>query len=254
MALAKATFIYHPYNITRTDLDTINIDDAEFLLGDPYEDTAAGHWLFGTDSGSLVSRQSADTLTLQNTAPTYFANYLATAGFGNALLTPYDDALAQTMCIVIQRPATGGNKMICGAFRDESQGSGIYQTGAGSTTGPNMRSWDHSAISISWPVGLDVGEWCFLALSEDYPTAKNVIAYIGGQTAVETTYGTSKTLAAGGETKIPIGNAYFNTYSAQTDVNVAEFIYFTSALNTAAIDAVYTRSKERMLNRGITLF
>lgn len=252
MALARATFLYHPYPVSRTDLPSINIDDADFLIGDPYEDDAEGHWLFGTDSGSLVSRQSADTLTLQSTAPTYFSNYLTTAGFGNALLTPYDDALAQTMCIVIQRPAAGGNKIICGAFRDESEGSGIYQAGS-TTTGPKMRVWNHSAMDIAWPSGLDVGEWCFLALSENFPTAKEEKSYIGGQTATQVTTGTSKTPATT-ETKIAIGNAYFNTYSAQTDVNVAEFIYFASALSVAQLDAVYARSRTRMENRGITLF
>lgn len=259
MALAPALFIHHSAKVLRSDLPTINPDSARPLVGNPYEADAAGHWLFSQDSACLVSRQSSDVLTLQDTPPVYASNYLTTGGFGKALLSPYDDALAQTMCVVFQRPATGGNKLFFGAFRDAQQGSGMYQTGGGSGTGPLVRSWNHSpAISIDWPDGLEVGDWVFAGISEDYPTAKKVITYIGGQTPVETVYGTSKTLAldegTGGETKVAIGNAWYGGFDNQTDVNVAEFIYYTSPLTILQFDAVYARSKTRMDNRGLELF
>lgn len=216
---------------------------------DPYEAAAAGHWLFGTDSASLTGKGGL-VLSPANTPPTFAAGYLATVAsttLKNGLLSPFDDSLEQTIAGVFQYKASG-TQMLMGALASSSEvgGDALYRDSTGYNT--NTRPGTGSKTAVVMP-GLTDGAWFFAALSY---TATGTLqrVFIGGN-ANSVTQAVNKAAAP---RKIALGNALYSASSFSDAVLCAEFIYFSSPLDDAAMKALYARSKTRLAARGITVF
>lgn len=244
-----------PFPIQRSDVPVVDISSATPILGSIAEEGAGGHWLFGGGSSSLSDLTGTQALTLQAAAPTYAEAYATVEGTaGNALLTSWTDAAVQTACFVARRVTDG--RMYTGTLKPSAAaqgGSALYLNDAtdalvittrGSSTG--------GTVDMTWPTGVDVGDWFFAAFAEDDANKKRYV-FIGGPTPTEyaQTYDGAKLLST---EKYAIGNGWNTASAYYGDVDIAEFIFYPAVSKPFAdLRGIYARSKTRLLKRGLTV-
>lgn len=168
-------------------------------------------------------------------------------GVLNGLLTAFMDSADFTLCLVIRRPAGSPEEIIAGTqspaiLRGGTIGGYAAQPDklAIVTDGLNTTYSPYTAANVA------VGDWCFVAMRS---RAMYMGGYIGSGNLVEETVGPKP---ANGD-NIAIGNAYFNHVNYDNQLEVAEALYFNSALNLSQLTEAYARSKHRMSLLGIGL-
>jgi hypothetical protein len=251
VAPALQPFFVIQTDVQRVDLPSYNTATAAHADGLFYEEDAAGHWVFGGAADCLKSRTTAAALTIQGAMPVIATNYLTTQGYGNALISPFDDSFQQTICAVLQRPQADMDRIIFGSMQSSQKGSGCF--GRNGTASLSVRVFNNARRDITWPADLAPGMWFFAALSEDFVNARTAIAYLGGAAANAGTEAGDK-LLSDGPAKIALGNAYYSRFSAPIATPLAEFVYWPTVKSVSDLNGIYTRSKARMAARGIALY
>ena len=217
---------------------------------------AAGHWIFGSNTGgSLTDIVNGLTVT-SSQAITTEPNYVQTA---NVELSGLDSQIAgnteQTVCVVIKQIGPATNTIRFGNLRVSAEGNGrsIF-LGAGGTF---ERFNDRSGIGfVDMQNPLDTtNEWMFEAFSYTQTGATiggaDVLCYTNPSTGIETYTGSGNRQFP--THNIGFGNLHYNDAAFNRGSAFAEAIIFNRALTKAELDQVFTRSVLRMADRGITL-
>jgi hypothetical protein len=192
----------------------------------------------GTGAAATLSRTSA---------PTISANYLTIPAGMNALVTPFDDAAAQTYAMVLKKPAVpSSNDMVLGVYPASGNAylDVIFASSAGFKT---------NVAGITVPAGTStvtdapgaVGDWLFLAHSVDASGWRTT----WGNGSSYSLAGT-KTVEAGHKTVMGSSQV---TVGLDAALPVAELIAFNYGMSAAEHVALYNRTKARMAERGLTL-
>lgn len=212
------------------------------------EDEASSfdHWIFDTgDAAGLTGRTSGTLLTPEGTGATYGANFVTiNPATGNGLRSTLMDARKQTVCAVV-RPNNSPATLHIAGSRNTTAGSQLTFT----SSLANLTAAQTPVFGNSLAGPFSAGAWYFVALSESdaLGTTTQIIHASGGSAVF--TGGSLKTLTGAG---IALGNSGASLTTGGT-ISAAEFILFDRALSAAELSAVYTRSKARMAERGITV-
>lgn len=229
-----------------------------------YEYEAYGHWVFETSSASLVDKVNNKVLTLQSGAsynPVYSTNGVTiSTAFGNALVSDLSDTSDQsvTLTAVVRCSNTAlaillGN-LVPSTSTTSSGLAAFASAGKGYLTVKPVAANNLSGISSLTPAtGHTQTANFFIAISVDKANKKGIV-YVK-QNAVElTNEATYTAIYESSVNKYAVGN---NSYSTSTTLantaTFAEAVIFNKALNLTEIQAVASRAKERMNNRGISL-
>ncbi|MGX9966055.1 hypothetical protein ACVFYP_22205 [Roseomonas sp. F4] len=248
-------FVRMPFRIARNDLPVVSLAGAKPVFGQALEEDADGHWLFGPDAQSLVDNYHVAALSLQGTAPTYGATSITTAsGAGNALLTPWEDSLEQTLCLVVKRITTA-NAIYGGALRNgDATGSSLHVL---SSSSAQLRSnVGGSILTQNWPAEIAAGDYGFIALSESLSSedteARYAIQYIGGNDPVTTLVPGGRPVSSGSG-RIAVGNAYYASGSFASPINAAAACYFPHPKSADELVALYARAIDLMAERAVVV-
>ena len=226
------------------------------------ENKAYAHWLFGGSASSLVDVVNNKQLTLQPGAtinPAYSENGVTiSTAYGNSLLSDITDAASQniTMIAVVRCNTTSlavllGNLLPTGVNTSSSCGAFASAGKAYATVKPSV-SGSGVLNSLTPPASITQTSTFFIAVIVDKVAQKAVIHIEQGavdssnEGVFSSTYETSLN-------KIAVGNNCYTT--SATTSNTAtynEVIIFDRALTLAEIQAVATRSKERLANRNVS--
>lgn len=254
--MAKVLFTRLPFSVPDSSLPVIDSADIQLLVD--YETESFDHWLFNNGSASLVGLKAATVLTPQTDAPTFSAtNLILNNSYNKALLSEMDDAAEMCIAMVIKRRAdlVGGDMGVLSGTLGISSESPAYGGSLFESVSHALYS-NTRGIAQAGPLVLpgSVGEWVFVAQSEDGVLPSSNVLYVGG---VGTSTASSSTNKRVRLNKVALGCAYYNN-SAVLDVpnlEVAEFILFPRALSITELNGVYERSKIRLANTnsGITV-
>ncbi|MER8394087.1 hypothetical protein NKH10_19545 [Mesorhizobium sp. M1340] len=173
----------------------------------------------------------------------------APASTVNGWQTPIEIKRDQTVCLVMKRKALAATTMCLGYWPPGSSRQPCWQVqivAAGYTAysrgGAGNFAGDGQIIA---PPAGSVGDWLFLAVTHDAAGARR-IDWGGGAS-----YNQAGALDVSDlRHRIGIGGSVVS-YSGGLDA--AELIAFPAAKTAGQIAAIYARSKERLLARGITL-
>lgn len=238
-----------------------NVDD--LLPNLEYE--AYGHWVFENASSSLVDKVNNKTLTLQSGAaytPVYSSlGVTISTAFGNALVSDLSDSSDQsvTLAAVVRCSSTAlaillGN-LVPGSSTTSSGLSAFASAGKGYlTVKPAAANSVGGISSLSPSIGPTQTANFFIAISVDKLTKKGIV-YIK-QGAVEMTNEATYTASTyeSSANKYAVGNnSYTTSATLSNTATFAETVIFNKALTLSEIQAVASRAKERMNNRGISL-
>jgi hypothetical protein len=219
-----------------------------------YEAGAIDHWLFDKgSSSSLIGTKSGLVLTPTGLAPTYPGAYLTLPGGGvSALTTPFDDNAVGTECFVFRHHAAAGLFSILLGSETGSAGAGgefLFVNNLGRFA-DFPRGYSSALDAGSGSAPADV--WLFGAVSR---TATDRTIYISaGSGPLKTATKTGAKTLATPMRKMAVGNAYRTQAGyTETPLDLAEFIPFPDAKDATAISSIFTRSKERMADRGLVL-
>lgn len=184
---------------------------------------------------------------VRTSAPTISSNYLTIPAGTNALVTPFDDAAAQTYAMVLKKPATpASNDMVLGIYPPSGSAylDVVFASSAGFKTNVAGITVAAGTSTVTDAPGA-AGDWLFLAHSVD-------------ATGWRTTWGNGSSYALNGTKaveaghKTAIGSAQISV-GLDANLLVAELIVFPSGMSAAEHVALYTRTKARMSDRGLTL-
>jgi hypothetical protein len=249
---------YSPGTLTRKDLPTVPVSAIRPYIPAGLEVDAGGHWLFGPGSASLVDEMHAVALVLgagaiggvaytPNTAIITSPGGTVAAGTqgGKALVTPFADALQQTLCVVARRPSTAGH-IFAGALQGAAGSCISFYSGKVTFVVGGQPN-----LMFDWPDGVAVGDLCFLALSEDGAN-KTYTTMIGPAAPVSTVHPAAKTVNT--VNKVAFGNGYYTTATFTNSApELEEAIVFPRYLSPAELLGVRRRSMVRGLGRGASV-
>ena len=237
------------------------VQTQDLIYIEKFEKDAYGHWLFGSDSSSLIDKVNGRSLTLQVGAtipPVYSANHVQLSNLkGNALISDLVDAAATNITAVfIAKASTAGLHIIGGNLPHSSS---ITASGSGVFVGSNkpylnlkplVASSTGMISNVTSNQDIDQTNNLLIAISVN-KTTKQCILYTQQNdiesiktTAYAGTYETSPN-------KISVGNGYYTAASGPT-VSFVEAIIYDKALSVAELQAVATRAKLRQQKRGLT--
>ena len=243
-------FTMLPFAVSNAALPQLAATDYELLVN--YEPDAWGHWNFGTSSASLTDLTQGKALTLAGTAPTYNSTGVVVAGgLNTGLLSDLADGTERTLCAVIKIPDLssfiGAN--VAGNV-GTSEGFGMFVLKSSGLYGilPVVRG--ATGITGNNFVGLNVGDYVFLAISYTQTGSNKLNKFFGGNLSSSITSATAKTASA---VKMAFGNIAYSTSTYHAPLEISEGILYDRALSLAEIAAVYARSKTRMAARSITV-
>jgi hypothetical protein len=218
-----------------------------------YEASATEHWLFDKGSSAgLIGTKAGLVLTPTGLAPTYPGAYLTLPGGGlSGLITPFNDNLVGTEAFVFRYQTFNSVNLIILGSELGSAGAGgefLFVSNLGRlSTYPRGYSGAINPGSGSAPADT----WLWGAVVR---TATDRTIYVSSATGMRSATGTGTKTLANPMRAMAMGNAYRDTAgSKENSLSLAEAIFFPDAKDAAAISAIYTRSKERMADRGITL-
>ena len=231
------------------------------------ESSAAAHWLFGYESTSYVSRVGNKTLTPQG-APEFNNNYISISPWGGALISDIPDSGEYTVCAVVRVPTQAdqsdcviiyGTQNGYSEIEDDDTYTGNQLSLFSDRTG---RRWLRSKISgyratsRRYPTTTTpVGEWLFVShiVKLTGSGQRYQIINIGGEDYQRLREADTDRLILSGR-NIAVGNAYCDIPMFKTKgLEIAEFIYFDSALTQQDLAQVYLNSRQRMAERSINL-
>lgn len=231
------------------------------------ETAAVGHWLFGYEDTSYNSRVGSKVLTPQAT-PVFNKNFISLAAWGGALVSDIPDAAEYTVCSVVripeQYPETDA-VVIYGTANGYSQRDDDFTYNgiqlslfSDRTTRRWIRSYisGYRATSRQYPAGLSpVGKWLFISHTVRVAGTgqRYQIVCVGGDNYNRLREADSNRVALSGR-NIAVGNGYCDSAMFKTkQLDIAEFIYFDSALTIDQVKAVYLNSRQRMAERSLNL-
>lgn len=231
------------------------------------ETTAVGHWLFGYEDTSYNSRVGSKVLIPQAT-PVFNKNFISVAAWGGALVSDIPDAAEYTVCSVVripdQLPETDA-VVIYGTANGYSQRDDDFTYNgvqlslfSDRTTRRWIRSYiaGYRATSRQYPAGLSpVGKWLFISHTVRVTGTgqRYQIVCVGGDNYNRLREADSDRIALSGR-NIAVGNGYCDSAMFKTkQLDIAEFIYFNSALTIDQIKNVYLNSRQRMAERSLNL-
>lgn len=216
-----------------------------------YEVDAGDHWLFDKgDVSNLAGGLASTNLTPAGTAPTYTDHSIVTAEGMNGLRTIFPDAATMTVAGVFKHqdvPTAGHGRPLISSETSfaENGGSAILDL----SSAIYMRSRPSAATSMAGSTTIAIGGWMFVAMSCNDDTNVQQF-FVGGLAPQAATV--EKTL---GGRNIALGNAYTIGDNYLHGCECAELIVWPgAALNLAAIQSVYARSKIRMGRREVAVF
>lgn len=241
-------------------LPTVQTEDLIYV--ERYEADAYGHWLFGTDSSSLVDKVNARSLTVQAGAtvqPTFSSNHVELANKnGNALISDLvDAALTDITAIFVVKTSTAGLHVIGGNLPASSSttasGSGVFVNANKSyiNSKPAVANGTGSISNATSNQVIDQVNNFLVAMSINKTTKECLIYTL--QNGVESSF--SSAFSGTYETSpnhISVGNGYYTASSAGPTTSFAEAIIYNKALSLAEIKAVAGRAKVRQEHRGVT--
>lgn len=248
-------FTMLPISVPNTALPVIPNADIDRLY--PYELDAYGHWVFGASSSSLTDKVNSRSLTVQSDGVTYPSTaFLSMSGAqGKGLLTDVEETanIADTIAVVLRR--TGGSGTLGVPFGTLSPSTPTPTSGFSPFFSSGESVWTRAnGLNGGINTGLTapMSQWLFIATTRDFASASlpNKVL-VGGQSIYERTE-TGTYAPAPSPRKIALGSAYF-TADATNEFDVAEFIYFDRAMSATELADLYSRSKARMADRGISV-
>ena len=231
------------------------------------ETSAVGHWLFGRVNTSYKSRVGTKQLTPQST-PEFNENFVSVASWGGALVSDIPDAGEYTVCAVVRVPQQAAQSdcvVIYGtqngySLRDDDDTYTGNQLSMFSDR--DLRRWLRSKISgylgtsRQYPtLQPPVGEWLFVShvVKLTGSGKRFQVLSVSGEHYQELREADSDKLILSGR-NIAVGNAYCDVPMFKTKgLDIAEFIYFDSALSQQDVKNVYLNSRQRMAERSINL-
>ncbi|ENZ7981876.1 hypothetical protein ACHADD_000872 [Klebsiella pneumoniae] len=231
------------------------------------EADATAHWLFGYEGTSYLSRVGNKSVTPQS-APEFNQNYISLAAWNGALISDIPESGEFTVCTVVRIPeqlSLSDCVVIYGtqngySLRDDDDTYTGNQLSLFSDR--ESRRWIRSKISgyrgtsrhypTTYP---PTGQWLFIAhvvkLTGDGERFQ--VISVGGNNYQKLREADSDRLILSGRT-FAIGNAYCDVPMFKTKgLDIAECIYFDSALSQQDIQHVYQNSRQRMTERRISL-
>lgn len=245
--MLRTLFTILPITVNDPSLSVIDWADTAPLVD--YEVTAFDHWIFDNGPASLTGLKEGTVLTPQTTAPTYGADsIIISSDYQKGLLSTKADAAELTSIVVLKRPAqvTSGVHLLYGNMSATGFDGSCAFNGATDTLFGRVKPSSASASrALTNPA---IGSYIFTALSEK--VGIDTILYVGGY-AIATTPNAAKTLSAVNQ---GLGNLAYSTGLSAKTMEIAEYILFDTALTEAQLNAVYARSKARLLKRGITVY
>lgn len=231
------------------------------------ETTAVGHWLFGYETTSYNSRVSSQVLTPQST-PVFNKNYVSLAAWGGALVSGIADAGEYTVCSVVRIPTQASETdcvVIYGTANgysqrdDDNTYSGVQLS---LFSDRDTRRWLRSkvsgyrATSRRYPADLSpVGKWLFISHTVRVTGSgqRYQLISVSGSNYNMLREADSNRVNLSGR-NIAVGNGYCDSAIFKTkQLDIAEFIYFDSALTIDQVKAVYLNSRQRMAERSLNL-
>jgi hypothetical protein len=250
-------FTMLPFVVADNSLPVIPVEDY-VRLRKLEEAGAYDHWIFGGDAASLVGKIGENLFTAQSDAPIFMSSYLSISGAeGKALLSPLgeDEDQADTIAVVFRHSHTGSGVVVpfgsIGKSSDPPPTSGGSPFRAGASL--CFLTYRGAINSIEVPgVTIPENQWLFLCVSRRMTADGRVRLLRGGSEIVSLAGDYSGYTPAAAGRKIALGSAYFTSNAAHT-IDFAEAVIFNRELAEDEIEGVYTRAKERMAARGITV-
>ena len=220
-------------------------------LNNPYptaETGATGHWLFGTGNQLYIDLTgSATNLTENGTAPTYEYNLLEIAGQEDGLASSITETNNLTMCIVVQFE-TSFTCILNGTLKLSAEASdGVSMFFQNGELRMNERGGFGIQIIASSGAFTD-GNYYFVAMSVD--SSDNYVGYLGDDTTTTVISGTGGGRNASTRA-VSVGNVHYAAFDTQ--VKIAEAIFFDTAKTESELDDIYARTVTRMSARNITV-
>ncbi|MFH2150777.1 hypothetical protein ABK703_23300 [Klebsiella quasipneumoniae] len=231
------------------------------------ETGSVDHWLFGYPDTSMVGRVHGRILSPQST-PEFNKNYVSLSAWGGALVTDIPDAWEYTVCAVVRIPVQSPQSDCVVVYgtqngyspRDDDDTYTGNQISLFSDR--DDRRWVRSktsgyrATSRRYPFDqTPVDKWLFISHVVKLTGSGHryqVISISGEYYQVLREADTDRLILSG--RNIAIGNAYCDVSMFKTKgLDVAEFIYFDSALSMQDVNTVYLNSRQRMAERAINL-
>ncbi|HCM6827973.1 TPA: hypothetical protein N3073_004944 [Klebsiella quasipneumoniae subsp. quasipneumoniae] len=231
------------------------------------ETGSVDHWLFGYPDTSMVGRVHGRILSPQST-PEFNKNYVSLSAWGGALVTDIPDAGEYTVCAVVRVPVQSPQSDCVVLYgtqngyspRDDDDTYTGNQISLFSDR--DDRRWVRSktsgyrATSRRYPFDqTPVDKWLFISHVVKLTGSGHryqVISISGEYYQVLREADTDRLILSG--RNIAIGNAYCDVSMFKTKgLDVAEFIYFDSALSMQDVNTVYLNSRQRMAERAINL-
>lgn len=200
----------------------------------------------GGGSGAVIASGLAPAPT-QNAGSLTLAD--ATTNNLNGYQTPIDIKRDQTICLAVKRKALANTSMIVGWWpigNTRNPAWMVQVTAAGYVAFSRASGGNFSgdAQTVAPPAG-SVGDWLFLAVTHDAAGSRRIDwgnGAVYNQAGVLDVQDVRHRVGIGGSTYAYAGGGEF-----------AELMVFQAAKTSAQIAAIYARSKERLLARGITL-
>lgn len=247
-----------PFVVIDADLPVIPASDIKTFVDYEVDSAPYDHWILSGSSASLAGKLVGSLLTPQSSAPTYLGTHVVIDGHtGKGLLTDLTDSAAQSMAIIIKRPADitlSKLQLLFGAIDAGTGSTGYFEgIGAGSVMTCNLRGWSGLVTKPSLRLPGATGDWMFLAVSESSGLGSSTGTVFAGGSAdgnsATLTQPLNKSLTS---RKLGLGSAYL-AGGLGLNLEVAEFLLWNRTLSVAELGQVYGRAKERMAGRGLTL-
>lgn len=240
-------------------VNTIAASDVKYFNG--VERNAYGHWTFGDNADSLIDALNDRVLTLQNASfpPTYNQSHITHSVVnGRALMSDYVEAAgsgAYTICAVQRVPqGVGPTPELFGNMSTSTGGSPFLGPETPELEREIYNTYRGAFHSVGSGFKIKMGQWFFLANSFYYgPSNAAGLKTLRGQSGVTNTFQSGPPAGAYIKSSLPLALGNPALASATGSIDTAEFVIFDSALDLAGMQAVYVRSKQRMLRKGIVI-
>ncbi|PRY24901.1 protein of unknown function (DUF303) [Aliiruegeria haliotis] len=238
-----------------TALSDLNSElvDAEV---DHVETEAIGHWMFGADNPNHDG-QAGNSLNEFGDPPALSDGYMTLApGHKNGLLSDLEEPQDMTMCMAIRMPTGGLGVISGGAMRASgSPGScsfvippstGHIRCNTVNSTGGITNNDIHAAPYVP-------GSWFFVAWS--HASTGEFVGFKSHDGGNVVTTGSAPRAINDAGLKLAVGDVHFVNEIPGFDsaYDIAEMVYFDTALSSAEIGQVFARSASRLAVRGIAL-
>lgn len=238
--------------VSSNDINLPKLDASQVTFFSSAEYGSAGHWLLQGGTNSLIDITTKNNALQQGAEPPVFNDdYVTLNGYpaGLTTQTTIDTAFANdSFCLVFKTQGSFSSDIILGNAT-LSAGDGGFFVALNSSGELYLSTREGAFSNKTIASGLQPNTWYFLGLSREFtPSGNKIISKLSSFDAV--TFSSSQSYMAGSK-DISLGNSSYN--NANRPIDFAEFITFKSALSAESINAIYSRSKERMLDKGIAI-